>query len=670
MDRPATNRPSNVIRLLALVVALALVLVGCKAFLLPWPAMRPAEMARWCLRLALVSGQDVAFCAVFGLVAWCLLGVARRFPPALAWCGWPLVWLGALASALYGVVTVPVYLYMNVQLSYPLLLFLDDWRDIGVSLANGVPWPIWCACLAAPSSMLLAYRFVAGQFERRGFVFHRRMAIVVAALMTTYVGGAWWWSATHWSDRGNWQRRVARCPHIELLASLAAAWHEAPLANLALDESAADVRDFVPPLAVARAQRVVGEGQIVGDLGGTEPEVNQQGTDAGLPAPRVGSPGSPKTKNVFLMVLESVSTNYLELYGAPYANTPNLKRLARQSLVFDNIYAQCPSSAKAMVAIMTGTYPRIDTREQTRESCATLPSLATTLAAQGCRTAFFYPASWAWRGGDEFVRSAGFEFYRDGRDEPGFTGIGSLDDRWLAREAFRFIDAGNDPFFVMCWTVQTHHPYWFVGEERDYGESDLELHRYLNAVRESDELIGQVWSAIEKRGLAESTLLVVVGDHGQAFGQHSQRLHTFGLFEENVHVPLVIVHDGSLPVGRRATIGQQIDLAPTVAELCGAPPSVHWQGRSLLAADRPQRAYFYTVWDPVILGVREADEKYLWHVGQGESLFNIAADPAELRDLASQSQARAQDLRRHLAALVAFQQRWLAELEKKGSAYR
>ncbi|HVC95568.1 MAG TPA: hypothetical protein VND64_17880 [Pirellulales bacterium] len=59
-----------------------------------------------------------------------------------------------------------------------------------------------------------------------------------------------------------------------------------------------------------------------------------------------------------------------------------------------------------------------------------------------------------------------------------------------------------------------------------------------------------------------------------------------------------------------------------------------------------------------------------WHVGQGESLFDLAADLAELRDLASQRRTRAQELRRQLAALVAFQQRWLAELEKKGTRNR
>jgi phosphoglycerol transferase MdoB-like AlkP superfamily enzyme len=318
-----------------------------------------------------------------------------------------------------------------------------------------------------------------------------------------------------------------------------------------------------------------------------------------------------------------------------------------------------------MVAILTGTYPRIDSREQTCDRRTPLPSLAAVFARQGFRTAFFYPASWAWRGGDEFVRGAGFEFYRDGRDDPGYSGPASLDDRWLAREAFRWIDANNGPFFAMCWTVQTHHPYRFIAGERGYGVADPQLHRYLNAVRESDELIGMVWSEIERRGLAASTLLVVVGDHGQAFGQHDQRLHTFGLYEENVHVPLVIVHDGSLPCGRRATIGQQIDLAPTVAELAGVPPSADWQGRNLLSHDRVPRAYFYTVWDPVILGVREADEKYLWQVGQSESLFDLAADPGELRDLAAERIERALQMRHRLAALVAFQQRWLAEIETK-----
>jgi arylsulfatase A-like enzyme len=628
----------------ALVVALDIILIGCKACLLPWPAFRTMELVRWCMRLALVSAQDIAFCAMFGIMAGLLLRATRRCPRTMARCGWPLVWLAALAAAFYGVVSVPVYLYLNVQLSYPLLLFLDDWQDIVVSLDDRVPWPVWCACLAVPISLASIYGFVVRRLASHAFVIRRRGAIFTTAVLLAYFAGASMWGQINWRERNNWQRRVARSPHVELLASLAAVWHDAPLARSPLDQRSVEVRDFIP------ASRLP-----------TNPQSDL-------------SPGgqNPKLKSVFLLVLESVSTKYLELYGAPYANTPHLNRLAGQSLVFDNIYAQCPSSPKAMVALLTGTYPRIDTREQTRESRATLPCFADTLASRAYRTGFFYAASWAYRGAEEFLRSAGFEFYRDGRHDPGYRGFATNDDAWLEREAFRWIDAGSGPFFAMCWTLQTHHPYRFVGEERDYGVSDPELHCYLNAVRESDELIGRIWSQIERRGLADSTLLVIVGDHGQAFGQHEQRLHTFGLYEENVHVPLVIVHDGSLPVGRHATIGQQIDLAPTIAELLGVPPEADWQGRSLLANDRPRRAYFYTLWDPVILGIRQDDEKYLWDVGQGESLFDLATDPDELRDLAPDRSPRATELRRRLAALVAFQQKWLAELEgrKSGAVMR
>ncbi|HEV3004944.1 MAG TPA: sulfatase [Pirellulales bacterium] len=618
---------------MALVIALGLVLIGCKACLLPWPTIRPNDLLRWCFRLALVSAQDVAFCLLFGTMTYALLGVTRRCPRVIVRCGWPLVWLTALAATFYAVASVPVYLYLNHQLSYPLLLFLDDWHEITVSIEDGVPWAVWCACLAVPLAMAAVYRFVVGRLTRRAFALRPRGVLLAVAVLVAYIGGAWYWGQTHWHERNNWQRRVARNPHVELLASLAAAWRDAPLARLPLDERAVEVGDFVPRLPRESSKS---KSKIQG----------------------------PRPKSIFLLVLESVSTNYLELYGAPYANTPHLSRLAAQSLVFENIYAQCPSSPKAMVAVLTGTYPRIDTREQTRESRAKLPSLADTLSAQGHRTGFFYAASWAYRGAEEFLRSAGFDFYRDGRLDSGYRGFATNDDGWLVREAFRWIDAGSGPFFAMCWTLQTHHPYRFVGEGRDYGVSDPELHRYLNAIRESDELIGRIWSEIERRGLADSTLLVVVGDHGQAFGQHDQRLHTFGLYEENVHVPLVIVHDGSLPVGRRSTIGQQIDLAPTVAELAGVPPAADWQGRSLLANDRPPRAYFYTLWDPVILGVREGDEKYFWDVGQGESLFDLATDPAELRDVAPDRPARAAALRRRLAALVAFQQQWLARLEE------
>lgn len=75
------------------------------------------------------------------------------------------------------------------------------------------------------------------------------------------------------------------------------------------------------------------------------------------------------------------------------------------------------------------------------------------------------------------------------------------------------------------------------------------------------------------------------------------------------------------------------------------------------------RAYFYAVWDPVLLGVRDGNLKYVWEPGAGEWLYDLPSDPQELSDLSLAQPAKAQSLRSMSRALVAFQQQWLDENE-------
>jgi len=615
--------------------ALALTLAGCKACLLPWTGSTMAHALRWGARLAAITASDVSFVCGLWLLLRGALAMCRRMgaPPGLFW-----ILAGTLlaAATLFGVVNVPVFLSLNVQLSYPLLSLVGTWREFATSVVEATPWTAWLAAVALPGAVLCTMAAVPSRPSRQPPLASapqppalrrggRLPARIGWAVLLCYLATSSWWCRTQWPQRSNWQRRVARSPHAQFLASLVTARSHAW--SQLLPEAACAVRR---PAQTLRAVT--------------------------LPH---GRP-DPAARNVVLLVLESVAAGYLQVYGGPWPNTPRLAELARHSLVFENAYAQCPSSAKALVALVTGTYPRLDLREQTQGS-EQLPSLAVLAVRRGYRTAFFHSGNWAWRGGDAFLHNHGFQHFEDARQEQSLDGSWGTRDDWLAERAMRWIDSASQPFLAMLWTIQTHHPYRSVASPQPYAPHDEEFNRYLNAIRDADALVGRVWDGLVERGLAESTLLVVVGDHGEAFGQHQQRLHIFGLYEENVRVPLIIIHGGRLPSGRVRQVCQQIDVAPTVAWCLGLPADPRWQGHSLLAQTQRVQAIFYTLWDPIVLGTRRGRYKYLWHAGGEEELFDVATDPRELRNLAGEQPALAQQLRQDVARFVASQQQCHAE---------
>lgn len=604
-------------RLAAMLLVLAALLVGCKGVLLPLPGLDPRESLRWLVRVSVVGSADVAYVMLLGLALVGLWQLARRLTPRRMGWFWALAWTAVLVSAVYGAASVAIFRHLEIQLTLPMLHFLAQWREMATSAEAVVSWRTWLALASAVGMMVAGYRLLAWLLVRRPIRFSHAARILLATALVGYFGLSLAWERTHWQDHSLWQARLAKNPHLRLIESLVTVTPLADAADFPPDASEFD--DFRPPPSTPR------------------------------------STGSHPRKNIVLVVLESVSAKWTGLYGAPYANTPNLQRLARRAMVFDNVYSQCPSSAKAMVTMLCGSYPRMDWREQTRSGQMPVDSLADVARRSGYRTAFFHPGDWSSLAKVEFLKDHGFECVRDARDLPHKERSWGQYDSWLLDEMCRWIDGRDSPFLAVAWTVQTHHPYPVEGTEQDYGVKDAEMNRYLNGIRESDALVGRLWEAIRQRGLAQSTVLAVIGDHGDAFGQHHQRLHIFGLYEENVHVPLVIVHDDPrLPVGRFDTIAEQIDLPATLAECAGLPPSPQWQGRSLLSGDRRERAYFYVVWDPVLFGVRQGRYKYILEPGRGDALYDLAADPGELEDLAGDHPELCAALKRRLHALVAY----------------
>ena len=171
------------------------------------------------------------------------------------------------------------------------------------------------------------------------------------------------------------------------------------------------------------------------------------------------------------------------------------------------------------------------------------------------------------------------------------------------------------------------------------------LANYTSLIREVDSQIGRFLAWLRERGLADDTIVIVTGDHGEAFGEpHGGSGHGFTAYDEELRVPLIIwnprlFRDG----GRVTTVGSHIDLAPTILDLLGLRSPNGWDGASLFDERKPPRAYlFAAAWGQYLLGVRSGDWKYIYDARLGsEELYNLTEDPDERRDLSRLEPVRA-----------------------------
>ncbi len=305
------------------------------------------------------------------------------------------------------------------------------------------------------------------------------------------------------------------------------------------------------------------------------------------PSHSIGEPGrfeSPQTedlshfrgfaagRNVVLVILESTAAQYLPLYGGAEDVTPNLDALARHAIVFDTAYAAYPESIKGLFSILCSTYPAFDT---TPEMYARAPceSIASVLSRRGYRTALFHSGRFAYLGMESIVRGRGFDTLEDAGDISGrHQSSFGVDEPSTVGRILSWLDAlpVGQRFFVTYAPIAGHHPY----ETPAPGPfpTGTEIGRYRNALRYADESFGTLLAGIRARGLEQNTVWVVLGDHGEAFGQHAGNYgHTFFLYDENVRVPFLIAVPGIVEQQRSRHTVSLVDTAPTILDALGLP---------------------------------------------------------------------------------------------------
>lgn len=392
----------------------------------------------------------------------------------------------------------------------------------------------------------------------------------------------------------------------------------------------------------------------------------------GAPAAKVGKLWSRRgvaKPNVILVTLDTTRADHLSSYGATAVRTPHLDALAARGVLFEQAATAAPLTLPAHCTILTGMYPtfhgvRVNGNTALSEEQTTL---AEVFAGAGYRcgafiAAFVVDGRWGLK--------QGFEKYDDqldaGRRKHIDLGAIQRPANVVMDTALEWLDGAKDgPFFSWIHLYDPHTPYEPPEPYRsEYGGRGL-AGLYAGEVAFMDEQIGRLAAWLERTGLDRSTVVVLVGDHGEGLGSHGESAHGYFVYDYAVHVPFVVVAplDG-LGGGRRvATQVSTADVFPTVLELAGLAGAGETQGRSLVrpmlkpGAGPEVAAYAESMapsiqfgWSPLRV-LRTARWKYI--DAPRAELFDLAADPGETVNRLEDEPGLAQDLKAELEALVA-----------------
>ena len=345
-------------------------------------------------------------------------------------------------------------------------------------------------------------------------------------------------------------------------------------------------------------------------------------------------------RSILVVTIDALRADHLTFHGYARQTAPNLANLASRGAVFENAIAATPHTSYSVGSLWTGTYVRPLVALGLEGDPTTLPSL---MKLYGFETAAFYPPAVFYVDGARFgdLQSSGFGFnYRKMEFADG-------EKRLAQVRAFYSEIATTGPRFLWVHLFEPHEPYE-PHAGHDFGP--LPVDRYDGEIAAADETLGEVVRIV--RAHDPKAVVIVSADHGEAFGEHGSSHHGTTVYDEQIHVPLVVEGEG-ISAKRVSSVVQTIDIAPTIASALGMPRPARFRGRDL----GPMIAGDHDAGSAVDDGLAwaETDERTLVAKGpfrlvcarkeRACALFDHRDDAQELHDKSDVEAATKQELR-------------------------
>ena len=367
--------------------------------------------------------------------------------------------------------------------------------------------------------------------------------------------------------------------------------------------------------------------------------------------------------NVILITLDTTRADRMGFLGSTRGLTPNLDAMAKQGIVFSRAYAHVPITTASHATILTGTYPQFNhVNDFGIPISARLPYLPDLLHQHGYHTGAFVgslildPLDGTAPGFDRGfdVYDAGFHLRRHGADR--YQTVERRAEVVVNHALAWLSQLPNGPFFLWVHLYDAHDPY----DPPEPYKSRYASQPYDGEIAYADSAVGKLLDALRKHSLYDETMIAVLADHGESLGAHGENTHGIFLYDETLHVPLLI----KLPLNRAAgkhvemRVGL-VDVAPTILEESGIGIPKEVQGESLVGmlkpaapgvaatpedrpayaeTDYPHRGFGWSSLRALRAG------KYLYIQAPERELYNQTTDPEAERNVAASSKAVADTL--------------------------
>ena len=297
---------------------------------------------------------------------------------------------------------------------------------------------------------------------------------------------------------------------------------------------------------------------------------------------KVSNPGTPRTPNIVLVTIESLSAKYLGSNGDPRNLSPNLDALRKQSLYFNNFYATGTRTDRGLEAITLSIPPtpgRSIVKRIGREGG--FASLGQQLSEVGYDAVFVYGGRGYFDNMNAFFSGNGYRIVDQSsvdEKEISFKNAWGMSDEDLYRQAIKLADADHAnqvPFLLQLMTTSNHRPYTYPDGRIDIPSGNGRD----GAVKYTDYAIGKFLEEARTKPWFDNTIFIFVADHTAGSAGKED------LPVQNYQIPLFIYAPKLIEAREEGKLASQIDLAPTLLGLLNMSYTSTFFGRDLLRQD-------------------------------------------------------------------------------------
>lgn len=293
--------------------------------------------------------------------------------------------------------------------------------------------------------------------------------------------------------------------------------------------------------------------------------------------------------NIIFIILESYTAKFVGCIGGEPGVTPNIDKIAKEGMLFTNIYASGDRSEKGLVALLSG-YPTQTTTSIIMAPSKTegLPHLNKILKAQGYNSSYYYGGELAFANIKSYLFNAGYSrlVSKYNFDKKDYNSKWGVHDHVLLNRFLQDLKSEKTPFFSTLFTLSSHEPYDVPARPKFAG--DDETTKFKNSFYYTDQAIGNFIEQAKTQRWWDSTLIIMVADHGHTLpgNDPNDRPTKF-------HIPFILTGGALKSKGTtNNSIGSQTDIAYTILQQMNLPTSDFKWSKNLLDSNARQFAFY------------------------------------------------------------------------------